>query len=120
LLGKLDILGYVFVLQQFLGPVEVLSPPAHQSCHLALKSVELVISGVVSSGNCAAIPRLFIELLPALEKLVSGLPEGAVERLLILISTFNILVSSDVSLKLSRYFVSSSSSKYSLLNVSAN
>jgi hypothetical protein len=53
------------------------------------------------------MPRLFIEFLPALEKIVSGLPESAVERLLILISTFNILVSGDVSLKLSRYFVTS-------------
>jgi hypothetical protein len=98
----------------------VLTPPSHQPCHSALELVELGISGVVGAGDFAAIPRLFIEALPALEKLISGLPESAVERLLILISTFDILVSSDVSLKLSRYFVPSGSSKYSLLNASAD
>jgi hypothetical protein len=50
-------------------------------------------------GDVAAVPRSLIEFFPAQDKLIFGLLESVEEGLLILISSFDVLVGGDVLLK---------------------
>lgn len=61
-------------------------------------------------------PRIFIEIFPALYELIFGLFESIEEGLLILISTFDVLVRGDVFLKFPCYFVASSWNEDGLLD----
>ena len=87
-------------------------PIIHQSSELVLELLKNMLGAVVAVGKGAAVPRVLVELFPALQEGVLGLFESIIEGLLVLISTFDILVGSNIFLKLPRYFIPSILQKF--------
>ena len=118
LLSELDVLSHVFILQQMLTLVEVICPSVHKCSKLASQLFELEVCLVVPLCECAAVPRILIELFPAVEELIFGLFESIEEGLLVLVPTFDVLVGGDVFLKLPCYVVAPSRHEDGLLDAS--
>lgn len=94
----------------------MIRPSGHKPSKLLPQLFELKISCVVLFRQSVTFPRFLIELFPAVKKLIFGLFESIEEGLLVLIPTFDVLVRSDVFLKLPCYFVASSRHEDGLLD----
>ncbi len=106
LLRELQVLSDIqLVPQEVLRYVQVVCPLPHQSGEVVLEELEGVFGVVVLLGEGAAVPGLAVELFAAVREGVLGLLEGVVVGLLVLVSTFDVLVGGDVFLELPCYFV---------------